>query len=69
MSKLTRSGGHVSVYQGSVVNGYSRHAGLEFSREARSQAEHDEAVAAAWRTSHVVRVVTEWPHAPSTEAP
>ena len=47
--------------QGAVVNGYDRYGGLEFSRETRSQADHDSAVAAAWQTPHVVRVVTEWP--------
>jgi hypothetical protein len=44
-----------------LVNGYDRHGGLTFSREVKSQADHDNTVAAAWRAPHVVRVVTEWP--------
>jgi hypothetical protein len=47
-------------YNGIVVNGYARDGGLEFSREVWSREEHDGAVAAAWKTGHVVRVTTEW---------
>jgi hypothetical protein len=47
-------------YHGIVVNGYARDGGLEFSREVWSREEHDGAVAAAWKTGHVVRVTTEW---------
>jgi hypothetical protein len=44
-----------------VVNGYDCYGGLAFSQRAESQADHDSTVTAAWRTQHVVRVVTEWP--------